>query len=171
MRTDIERLASNILDQLKIAVLPIPVEEIIKKRGVQLKPYDLGDGVSGILIVENGIGTIGFNPTESEVRKRFTLAHELGHFELHKRDQLFIDNKKNFILEFRNQKSSTGELQKEQDANAFAAALLMPEKILMGEIQKRHFNLTDDESIKELAELFNVSSIAMTYRISNLGLF
>lgn len=78
--------------------------------------------------MDSGKGTIGFNPTESKTRQRFTIAHELGHFELHKQDSgLFVD--KEFKMLFRDQNSSSGEIRKEQEANAFAAAILMPENI------------------------------------------
>ena len=63
--------------------------------------YPLGDDVSGLLSIENGVGTIGYNQTEPKVRKRFTIAHELGHFELHRdKSDLFVD--KQFIYRSQN---------------------------------------------------------------------
>jgi len=170
MKKKIERITNDILNEIGINQLPIPVEEIAIRRGLQIKPYDLGENISGVLVINEGIGTIGYNPTESNVRKRFTIAHELGHYELHKHEMgLFID--KQFVVEFRNQNSSTGEIRKEQEANAFAASLLMPEKFLLKEIRNRNFDLTDENSMKELAKIFNVSASAMTFRIANLNLF
>lgn len=166
----IEKITIDILTSLDIIELPIPIEEIVQKRGLQIKPYDLGENVSGVLVMDSGKGTIGFNPTESKVRQRFTIAHELGHYELHKQDSgLFID--KGFTMLFRDQNSSKGEIKKELEANAFAAALLMPEKLLKKEIKNHDFDLSDDDSMKELAKVFNVSVSAMTFRIANLNLF
>ena len=166
----IEKITIGILDSLNIDYLPIPVEEIAQKRGLTIKLYDLGEDVSGVLVIDTGKGTIGVSPNEPNIRQRFTIAHELGHYELHKQETgLFID--RGFAVLFRNQQSSTGEIRREQEANAFAAALLMPEKFLIQEIKKQKFDLTDEDSLRELARLFNVSVAAMTYRIANLNLF
>ncbi|MCU0421650.1 MAG: ImmA/IrrE family metallo-endopeptidase [Bacteroidia bacterium] len=167
----IERITIQILNEYQIEELPIPVNEIAKKRGLEIKAYDLGEDVSGVLVIKDGAGFIGYNPTESKVRQRFTIAHELGHFELHRDDlesALFID--KQFKVEFRNQDSSTGEMQREREANAFAASILMPEKLLKNEIVNHHFELSDDDNLQELAQLFNVSVSAMTFRLMNLKL-
>ncbi len=165
----IEKMISNILDDFGITKLPVPVEEIAKKRGLEIKAYDLGVNVSGVLVMEAGKGTIGFNPNESKVRQRFTIAHELGHYEMHKQDNgFFID--KEFQVLYRDENSSTGELKKEQEANAFAAALLMPEKFVLKEIKNHSLDLSDENSMKELAKRFNVSVPALTYRIVNLNL-
>lgn len=167
----IERITTQILDEYKINKLPIPINEIAVNRGLEIKAYDLGEDVSGVLVIKDGLGFIGYNPTESKVRQRFTVAHELGHYELHNKQNesaLFVD--KQFKVEFRNQDSSTGEMVREREANAFAAALLMPEKLLIKEIKNHHFELSDDDNLQELAKLFNVSVSAMTFRLMNLKL-
>lgn len=166
----IEKLTTEILQELSVKDLPIPVEEIAIKRGLEIKAYDLGENVSGALVIVDGRGTIGYNPSESKVRQRFTVAHELGHYELHKHEKgLFVD--KDFKVLFRDGNSSKGEIRNELEANAFAAALLMPEKFLVKEINKRNFDLSDESDLKELAKLFSVSVSAMTFRIANLNLF
>jgi len=166
----IEKITVDILENYRMNKLPVPVGEIAQKRGLKIKPYDLGTNVSGVLVIDSGIGTIGYNPTESKVRQRFTIAHELGHYELHKQDRsLFID--KGFTALFRDQDSSKGEIKKEQEANAFAAALLMPEKLVWKEIKKQNFDLSDEDSMKQLAKIFYVSVPAMTFRIANLNIF
>lgn len=166
----IEKVTTEILLEQSIKDLPIPVEEIAVKRGLEIKAYDLGENVSGALVIVDGKGTIGYNPSESKVRQRFTVAHELGHYELHKHEKgLFVD--KDFKVLFRDGNSSKGEIRNELEANAFAAALLMPEKFLIREINKRNFDLSDESDLKELAKLFSVSVSAMTFRIANLNLF
>jgi Zn-dependent peptidase ImmA (M78 family) len=166
----VEKAAVQILNEHNIDSLPIPINELAFKRGLAVKPYDLGENVSGVLVIKNGTGFIGYNPTESIVRQRFTVAHELGHYELHNNDanNLFVD--KQFKVEFRNEISSTGEMIYEREANAFAASILMPEKILIDEIKNQHIDLSDDNNIQELAKLFNVSVSAMTFRLINLKL-
>ena len=170
LKRRIERLAFQILEKFQIDELPVPVDQIAKKMGLEIQPYDLGENVSGVLVIDKGKGTIGFNNKESKVRKRFTIAHELGHYVVHYANNgIFID--KNFKIEFRDQESSTGELLKEQEANAFAAAILMPEKFLIREIEARQLDLSDDGSLNELAKTFNVSTTAMSFRLANLNLF
>ncbi|MBK7764388.1 MAG: ImmA/IrrE family metallo-endopeptidase [Bacteroidetes bacterium] len=169
----IENIAIKILDKFGITKLPIPIKEIAIKMGLGVKPYDLGENVSGVLVVEKGEGYIGYNFNDPPVRRRFTIAHELGHYELHhvhsETSSLFIDNQ--FRIEFRNQSSSTGEQQKEIEANAFAAAILMPRHLLIKEIDNNHLDLSDDKNLHLLAKKFNVSISAMTYRLNNLDFF
>lgn len=98
------------------------------------------------------------------------MPEELGHYEMHKElNELFVD--KDFKVLYRDANSSTGNQIKEQEANAFAAALLMPEEFVRQKIEESLFDLSDEESVKKLARAFNVSISAMTYRISNIGIF
>lgn len=170
MNTRIEKKTADILKEAEINELPIPIEAIALKMGLRVMPYDLGENVSGVLVISEGQGIIGYNPSEAKVRQRFTIAHELGHYELHRgQKDLFIDKK--FIVEFRNRRSSTGEIKKEQEANAFAAAILMPDKLLLKEIKNHNYDLNDEDSMRDLARIFNVSISAITFRIANLNLF
>lgn len=169
IRKKIEQIATQILDEFDVSELPVPIISIAEKIGLKIFNYDLGENISGALVIDNGQGIIGINPIESTVRQRFTVAHELGHYILHKNDEsLFVD--KDFKVLFRNQESSSGEIKREQDANAFAAAILMPQKLLAEIIKNMSIDLTDESSIKDLAKMFDVSATAMTYRILNLNL-
>ena len=56
------------------------------------------------------------------------------------------------------------------EANAFAAALLMPARLVRGEIKKRKLDLDDEDDLSALAKQFHVSASAMSYRLVNLGL-
>jgi Zn-dependent peptidase ImmA (M78 family) len=149
--------------------LPVDVEAIAKSLGLKVIPYDLGEGVSGLLAIQEGLATIGYNPAEAPVRVRYTIAHEIAHFDLH-RDQsdLFVDKQ----LIYRSQQSGdTPEKQQmEQEANVFASALLMPSNLLRKEVEKAKLDLASDDAIKKLADKFEVSTTAMAIRISSLGL-
>lgn len=170
----IKQLVLSILQEVGITKPPVNVKAIAKFKGIALKHHDMGDEISGLLVIKNGKATIGFNPEHHDVRTRFTIAHELGHYELqHERGGVFIDGKKHFSVFFRDQNSSTGEMLQEREANAFAAALLMPEHLLLEEIKKYSITLTeeDDAAIAKLAKKFQVSRQAMLFRITNLNLF
>ena len=164
----IEERVSKILKDCKISEAPVPINSIAEQMGLTIKPYDLGVNVSGVLVINQNTATIGINPLDPPVRQRFTIAHELGHYELHRdKGDLFVDKQR--IL-FRDENSSLGELRNEKEANAFAAAILMPENLMNKEIKKKHLNVSDEEAVKKLAKTFGVSEIAMTFRITNLNL-
>ncbi len=95
-----------------------------------------------------------FNRDEISYRTRFTLAHELGHVVL------------GHVTDERSPKRDTTFANDDPDeryANAFAAALLMPEKF----VRKLYRSARD---IQQLAEAFGVSTAAMRFRLKNLGI-
>ena len=85
-------------------------------------------------------------------------------------NNLFVD--KDFLVKYRGNNSYTHkELIQEQQANAFSAALLMPEEFVLDELKKQStLKLSEIELIETLAKLFDVSVPAMTYRLNNLNL-
>jgi Zn-dependent peptidase ImmA (M78 family) len=174
---NIERAAEKLIQDNRVSSYPIPVDRIASAQGLKVTALDdlgqLNENVSGVLILDNGNGLIGFNSSETKVRQRFTIAHEIGHFMLHcgDQDRLFVDNKHTYRVEFRDANTRTGTDIKEQQANAFAAALLMPTKFLLKEIDEHHLDMADEDSLLHLAEKFEVSTMAMSFRIANLGLF
>jgi Zn-dependent peptidase ImmA (M78 family) len=160
---------TSILREYIDIVAPIDISEIARRRGLEVIEYPLGDDVSGLLSIENGKGTIGYKSSESPVRQRFTIAHELGHYELHRdKADLFVD--KQFIYRSLNSGDTLEKKIMEQEANYFASAILIPTNLLRKEIDKINFDLASETVINDLAEKFNVSSTAMSIRISSLGL-
>lgn len=143
--------------------VPVDVARIAQNEGVRVEFTDLEDDVSGLLIRHRVPPVIGVNGNHHPVRQRFTVAHELGHLKLHN-DQLHLDKK----VAFRNAESSRGTQPDEVEANLFAAELLMPEELLMGEL-RRHGSL-DESNIEEMARAFGVSTQAMAIRLSQLKL-
>lgn len=174
-RQRIENSAQALIDDFGITSAPVPVQRIAEYLGIKLTRYQ-GSGVSGVLVIDQvGKATIGYNPTESIVRQRFTIAHELGHYVLHRnptanKEVLFIDKDFKFQVELRKEGGEYMNPRNEVEANAFAAALLMPEDLLRNE-SLNYNDLGELQVIKKLSMKFQVSSIAMTYRISNLGLY
>src|SRR5438045_2662136 len=130
-----------ILRSLSEITLPIKIEEIAAMRGLKVMPYPLGDDVSGLLAIQDGLGTIGYNQNEPKVRRRFTIAHELGHYELHKdKSDLFVD--KQFIYRSQNSRSTPVNQAMEQEANYFASAILMPTDQVRKAIENKNMDLT-----------------------------
>ena len=125
--------------------------------------------MSGVLIIEQGEATIGYNKNEHRVRNRFTIAHELGHYMLHKEKDLFVD--KDFKIMFRTIPSNDVNEIHEKEANEFAASILMPEDLLRREIDLLDLDYTDENAVKILAKKFDVSPISMSIRISKISFF
>lgn len=113
----------------------------------------------------NGVMTIWYRMTDPEIRKRFTIAHELGHFVLHLSDNLrFVDDEVNlYRLSIPQGQDDSDTARREIQANTFAAALLMPDRQVREVWRMKR-------SISETVRFFKVSSQAMGIRVAALGL-
>lgn len=171
IKRKIEKLVYGILNELNIKnPSEINLEDICNYYGINLELKRLENNIAGFYVVKNNLPYIVCNSTDGNKRKRFTIAHELGHHFLHKDTPLFV-NKKGGIsnqIFHRDEKSQTGEVRKEREANAFAASLLMPQSLIEKEINNIG-NIDMDVLIDSMAKRFNVSSQAMTFRLANLG--
>ncbi|MCY4458866.1 MAG: ImmA/IrrE family metallo-endopeptidase, partial [Albidovulum sp.] len=103
---------------------------------------------------------IRVNRFDSRERQRFTIAHELAHYLLHRE---IIDSSPNGIRD--NVLYRSGEPRAvEYEANKLAAEIVMPRKLI--DQRLREFNETvTDEVIERLAEEFQVSKAAMEVRL------
>lgn len=163
------------LRRFQVRQIPVPVEEIAQRLGLRLQRSVLGDDVAGVLLLEEDqqTGVIGVNVSQAPVRQRFTIAHEIAHFVLHRNTlPIFIDRQflTPYFAAFRSRASSTGEDRLEREANAFAAALLMPAPDVRRALAEIGGNVTDEEAIEQLARHFDVSRQAMTFRVANIVL-
>lgn len=171
-----DRAAEWVITHLGIEEPSVNVREAAVSLGFPVSTLDdLGDDVSGVFVSRGDGGAIGVNRHHARVRQRFTIAHELGHGLLHRgRMPLFID--KGYGVAFRNGRSSTGELRMEREANAFAAALLMPEAMVRNAVDELSWTHGFDvggggDALETLARRFKVSQEAMSYRLARLGVF
>jgi len=166
----IEKLLKRLnAEHNELETLPVDVESLIGKMGVHLTEEEFGDSLSGAAMIDGGKKIISVNKSHSEHRKRFTMAHELGHILLHEDQSLSVDVKP--ITFLRDDAASTGQQWREVEANFFAACILMPEALIHTELtklQKKH--LDEDELIEALAKKFNVSPQAIGIRLGALGI-
>ncbi len=147
---------------------PIDIESLLEAHNIVIRTQELEDSVSGMLVIKDDRAIIGVNEGHHLNRQRFTLAHELGHFLLHRgASSIFIDASTVF---FRDITSSDGSKVQEIEANAFAAELLMPEKQLRDMIRNQPFDAFDEGAVRRLAAQFGVSAQALTIRLTKLGL-
>src|SRR5262249_6862121 len=123
-----------------------------------------------VLLREPDRTMIIVNAANAPVRQRFTIAHEIGHFALH-RGTVYLDGRAR--VNFRDGLSSMATDQEEIDANAFAAALLMPARWVRSDFESVVRNAavnSEEELAEDLAVRFSVSRQAMHFRLINLGL-
>ncbi len=166
-REEIEKRAKRLLAASGVKQAPVDVDKIAAHLGISIEQADLGEDCSGILVRRGGRATIGVNWEHHENRQRFSVAHEIGHHELHEGDT-YVDA--GFRLNFRDLESGSGRVREEREANAFAAALLMPAAWVRREFKAHAFALDDDSDLQELADNFKVSTQAMAIRLGNLRL-
>lgn len=139
---------------------PLDVRGVAEKFNIEVEyvPMSPDDDLSGVLFKDEDKDTwaILVNEKHHPNRQRYTIAHELGHFclhrHLHKRfeDQIF----------FRGEESNKEEWQ----TNDFASSILIPED------EFRKFIRSGKRSIEELAKKFKVSTLALRIRAKNLGM-
>jgi len=159
---DADRILSTFWSKdLPEAPLPVDPIRIAQSLGIRVYEDKLPDGVSAAIVNNPGSGaTIVLSRDDATNRKRFSCAHEIGHFVRHTNE---LDPIGYSYVDFRNQEASTGDKEEEVYANTFAASLLMPAPL----IQK-----LKSEGLKpaEMIAKFGVSSIALANRFNYLGL-
>lgn len=159
--------ARALLGEMQIAAPPVDPFVLAERLGVVVVPQKLDRDVSGMLLRRDGSCVIGVNQDHSRLRRRFTVAHELGHLRLHEGRPLILDT--DVRVNYRNSVSGMATDREEIDANRFAAALLAPEPMVRQAAQRVAFPTVED-LVKALAGQFSLSETAMTYRLMNLGI-
>lgn len=149
-----------------ISTCPLDVEGLAEHLGAKIsRVSSLPEGVIGRVEInksDNNKCKIKINNKYPESKKRFTVAHELGHFLKHnvwQSGDLLEEHVGNVVQHLRSQ--SSGGL--EWEANSFAAQLLMPAVDVAREF-------THEKDVAELAKKFGVSKAAMTIRVEKLKL-
>jgi Zn-dependent peptidase ImmA (M78 family) len=139
-----------------ITTEPLDVAQLVQVLGIKLRFEPMKDDDSGRLEKDNnGNWCMHVNSLHHPNRQRFTIAHELGHRFLHG------DNRSEFAdkIFFRSNQLD----REESDANAFAAELLMPVDSF------RSFVSDTSSKVENIANHFQVSSLAVRYRARALG--
>lgn len=150
--------AEKVLDDLDIHHVDIiknHLESIVWYRRQALVTYEPLHGAEARLCTIGDRAIIRISDQISFVeRRRFGIAHELGHLELHSSSSIHID--KNL---------SPHRLQKkEREANKFASSLLMPSRFFLPEIT----GTPRLETVEKLKNLFFTSWTATALRLIDL---
>jgi Zn-dependent peptidase ImmA (M78 family) len=166
-REDINRLAETILEGLELD-LPVDVEEAVTRLGGKLTTSD-DKKVEALVRKENDRFEIVIHNDKPNTRKRFSIAHELGHLFLHM-GYLIDPTKWGKTEEYKDSVYYRyGYGIEEGEADEFAAAFLMPEKEFRRVIADRSENRRCD--IGDIAKFFDASKSAVVRRGQLLGIF
>jgi hypothetical protein len=136
------------------------IRDIAWALGVEVKVGGVAGADARIVKTEDGRGVIRLNPAITEPsRRRFSIAHELGHWELHpKLEQGYVCTAENL--------RDYGRSPEEAEANWFAATLLMPKFLIPPETFKQDPTL---EFVRQLAKNFGTSLTAAARRFVELS--
>jgi Zn-dependent peptidase ImmA (M78 family) len=172
-RAEIELLVTSLLTRHHIEGPPVPVKSIATSEGLQVVEASINGDVSGALLRSNGAAAVMVNQDHHPNRQRYTIGHELAHYFLnHEGEKEHVDWQ--FTVLRRDGRSSEGTDANEIEANFFAANLLMPKDFLRRDVsQLARFNgeaALGEADIKKLAKRYEVSPLAMSYRLVSLGL-
>lgn len=160
---EFEELTSTILVNNDMFKVPVDVVKIAKLNGIMVYEGDLEKNVSGAIRYnqEKENFEILVNKNDTRERKRFTIAHEIGHFFLHR--EILMSDEIHIDIMYRMPNEDEEQKRREKDVDYFAGALLMNKTLLT-----KMYN--ENNTITELAEIFDVSVSAMTVRLDILGL-
>lgn len=149
---DVEDAARSVRDEWTLGSDPIPkLAELLEERGIKVISLDL-DEVDGLAARvrrkgQDAARVIVIRKDTWSERKRFNLAHELGH--------LVLDVAKC--------------VDPEKAAHRFAGAFLVPADVLRAEVGSNRSSLSLGELVA-LKERFGVSLQALAYRCKDLGI-
>ena len=155
---NVRDLVWKILIKNGISELPIDIEKICKLEGINLFSYKTGKNfIDSLEMSEEDLkndafsisSAIFYNDEKPQTRRRFSIAHELGHIFLHTDRGIRVYNRE----------PSPNDSPIEREANAFAARLLAPLCVL------QFLNLN---SAREIADACDISYSAAELRFSRL---
>ncbi len=156
-RSDASMLLKSVWGDRSIPVDPI---FIARQLGIDVYEATLPDAVSGAIIKDKGKDpVIVLSKTDSDKRKRFSCAHEIGHYVWRTSN----GEETYEYVDLRSGSAHAGDKEEEIYANRFAASLLMPAE----EVERMH-----KKGIPSfiMAQKFGVSDDAMAFRLKNLRL-
>lgn len=145
------KLAQDLIEDSKIKESPVSLQKVIEhlqtKQNISIQKYSFSDKISGLLVQLKDDGgnentVIGFNENHPWCRRRFTIAHEIGHF----------------LLGHTCNKDQLAKTHEEKEADIFASELLAPKSIL-----KKDFKL--NPNIPALALKYKVSQQSIAIKI------
>lgn len=144
------RRAVQVLGMVAVDKPPVDVKRVAEELGFEIIPFSFPKSISGVTFIDGGAKSIGINVDDPPMRQRFSIAHELGHYLQGHED---YDDSKLHVQENRGLLNSHS--RQEQEANEFAAELLMPLFLLRQDITSPNLD------VPAFARRYQVSEQAM----------
>jgi Zn-dependent peptidase ImmA (M78 family) len=161
--------AFNVAEEFWAKGPPVDIIGIIRTLGIEYVEELRPESLSG-LIERHGDGyRIMVNSAHNQARRRFTAAHELGHYVYHREligDGIYDDGAyRAHGLSGAYYSNPKILPEHETQANRFASVVLMPSRLIERLQQERNLNMYDPRAVKELARLLEVSEQALRIRL------
>lgn len=139
--------------------VPLDVAKLAETFSIDIKYVGLADDSSGELFKdpESDRWVMCINRKHHINRQRYTIAHEIAHFCLHRHLKYRFEDE----IFFRGGESYDKE---EMEANDFASSILIPEQEFKIRVR------SGTRKIEELAKIFEVSTLALRIRAKSLGM-
>jgi hypothetical protein len=163
--------AETALDHVELPDLTCgAVAEHLRCEGVPAEDIgDPADRLAGFVFAAGRVGWAFVNAADPVPRRRFTAAHELGHFVLHRRTMGRFRGDTDATLREADEDVAD---QMEREANRFAVELLMPAEVCRAradELRDKHGCWPRGVLVYRLASELLVSREALRYRLKSLG--
>jgi hypothetical protein len=171
--------AEHNYDMVELAP-PVDVDEIARLLRIKVTEHadpSAANMIGKITLSPEGPAEVWINPAENAYgpRRRFTLAHEIAHFCMHRSTDRheFIDDKSTM------NRSESYWNSYESEANRFAAELLMPQRLIESigrrvidayKVEHNTEKMPLTRFIDLMATQFRVSHPAMEFRLRNVGI-
>lgn len=157
-RPYIAKVITTLLKTAKITAPPVDLEQVTHACGLAYEEVDyFPDDVDALIVTTEGRSVAVVNRNQSITRRRFSLAHELGHFVLHK-DQSVLEESVSIDAPPTGDDPDGGSIA-EREANFFAGELLVPLHFL-----KKAF--APGMTAADLARVFEVSEAVVSIALS-----
>lgn len=159
---DIAAKVATILEENYFDTPPVDIYKLLENYGVIVHKRDFPlkhANISGFVIFaddDKNTPVFVINKEDSEDRKKFTLAHEFGHWILHKKQ---LQDEPALSILYKSPIGSETTDQIEIEANQFAAELLVPDAMLKAEHE------TTSKHKKLLAKKFHVGEDIIGFRL------
>jgi Zn-dependent peptidase ImmA (M78 family) len=160
-----EALAACIIAHYPKIDIPVPLERIACAVGITDLIPQTTSSFEGVLVTDDAksIGSIAYNEASRPERRRFTIAHEIGHFLIPWHDA----SAQCAIADMGVLRSQDTRKSKEAEANRFAAALLTPATLFTRDVQR--LGAPETEHILALATKYRVSKEMAARRYTELS--
>jgi hypothetical protein len=150
----IRRQAARLLESAGVSREPVSLRDVVSALNLELvqktrEPFSCEAALEPL----GDTRAVVLHGASNERRRRFTIAHEVGHFVLHPAR----------VRPERGGHVTEAMRSEEREADAFAAELLMPEPLV------RQAVLEQGANASLLADRFQVSTKAMEIRLRRLG--